>query len=68
MFELGGRTAAVAGARRRPGLGKPGRLLALVPPPALAGGALAAVVALGRVVYAVASRGPEGLFNDFYAY
>jgi len=68
MFEPGRRTAPGAGARRRPGLGKPGRLLALVQPPALAGGALAAAVALGRVVYAVLSRGPDGLFNDFYAY
>src|SRR5947209_187440 len=68
MFEPGRRTAPGAGARRPPGLGRPSRLLALVPPPALAGGALAAAVALARVVYAVLSRGPDGLFNDFYAY
>jgi hypothetical protein len=41
---------------------------ARLPPAALAGGALAAAAAAARVVYAVASRGPDGLFNDFYDY
>ncbi|MDQ6709363.1 MAG: DUF2029 domain-containing protein [Candidatus Dormibacteraeota bacterium] len=35
---------------------------------ALAGGALAALTALGRVEYSVVTRGTAGLFNDFYDY
>jgi glycosyl transferase family 87 len=36
--------------------------------PALAGGVLAALVALARVFHSVLTRGPSGLFNDFYDY
>ncbi|HYM49731.1 MAG TPA: glycosyltransferase family 87 protein [Candidatus Limnocylindrales bacterium] len=44
------------------------RLAALMPLPALLGGTLAALVALGRVAWAVQTRGSGGLFNDFYDY
>ena len=40
----------------------------LLPPAALAGGLAAALVAAGRVVHSLLTRGPAGLFNDFYAY
>jgi glycosyl transferase family 87 len=39
-----------------------------MPRPALAGGTLAALVTLARVVHSVATRGSAGLFNDFYDY
>ncbi len=34
----------------------------------MAGGCAAAIVTVGRVEYSVLTRGPSGLFNDFYDY